>query len=281
MHEPATDAGRRPRTVAVVGGGLTAGLAAGTFGVGGGALLVPLLTLVLGRPQHVAHATSLVAITLAAIAGVSRFAIDGSVAMVGAGLLAVGAMTGARVGARFLASISENRLRRLFAVVLIVLAVRFIVVGATGEAAIAGDVSPAITPATAALHLLGGLAAGVTSAVLGVGGGVILVPLLVLGLGYGQHIAEGTSLAVIVPTAITGAYSHHRTGYTDLPLGTRLGVASVLGSIAGASLALALDPVALGRLYGGLQLVIGVLMLRRPRPPVDDADQPETGLTES
>ncbi len=250
---------------AAVGGGVAAGLVAGMFGVGGGVLLVPLIVLVLKRPQHVAHATSLVAVTLAATAGVSRFAVDGAVAPVGGLLLAVGAITGARLGAAFLPRISEGWLRRLFAGVLIVLAIRFLVVGASGDAAVAGDVVPDLTAGLIVLHLVGGLAAGVTSSVLGVGGGVIMVPLLVLGFGYGQHIAEGTSLAVIVPTAITGAWSHHRNGYTDVPLGLRIGVASVLGSLAGASVALSLDPGTLGRLFGALQLVIGVLMLRGTR----------------
>ena len=279
MDEPV--AGRPvPVGWAAVLGGLTAGLVAGMFGVGGGVLLVPLIALVLKRPQHVAHATSLVAVSLAAIAGVSRFAVDGAVAPVGGLLLAAGAISGARLGAAFLPKMSEGRLRRVFALVLIVLALRFLVVGASGDAAVAGDVTPELTAGTMLLHVLGGLAAGVTSSVLGVGGGVIMVPLLVLGFGYGQHIAEGTSLAVIVPTAITGAWSHHRNGYTDVGLGLRLGVSSVLGSLAGASLALSLDPVTLGRLFGALQLVVGTLMLRPPRRG-DDADTPETALADT
>ena len=93
---------RVPLSAAAVGGGLVAGSAAGLFGVGGGVLLVPLLVLVLKRSQHVAHATSLVAITLAAVAGAGRFALDGSVAWAGGLAVAVGAVVGARLGARLL-----------------------------------------------------------------------------------------------------------------------------------------------------------------------------------
>jgi len=250
-----------------VSSGLAAGIVAGLFGVGGGLLLVPVLTLLLGRTQHVAHATSLVAVTLGALAGVARFGLDGSVALLGGLALAAGAVVGARVGARLLPSIPEQRLRLLFVAVLVVLAVRFLIVGASGEAAISGDVTPDLTTLQLGLHVLGGLLAGVVSSVLGVGGGVINVPLLVLGFGYGQHVAEGTSLAVIVPTALTGAVSHHRNGYTDWALGLRLGTGSVVGAVLGAQLALSLSPVTLGRLYGVLQLVLAALMLRRVRDP--------------
>lgn len=275
MREPVGAPPVRP--VAGVVGGTVAGTAAGLFGVGGGILLVPLITLVFRRPQHVAHATSLVAITLGAAAGVGRFAVDGSVAVAGGLALAVGAVVGARGGAAVLPRVSEGWLRRLFSLLVLGLAVRFLVVGASGSAAVAGATTPELTPALLALHVVGGLAAGAASAVLGVGGGVILVPLLVLGFGYGQHVAEGTSLAVIVPTALTGAWSHHRHGYTDLRLGVRIGLASVVGSLLGASLALSLAPVTLGRLYGALQLVVGLLMLRPPRRP-DAADTPEAEL---
>lgn len=246
-------------------GGLGAGITAGLFGVGGGVLLVPLIAIVLARPQHVAHATSLVAVTMAAGAGVVRFAMDGSVSVPGAVALAAGAIVGARVGARFLPKVSEGRLRTLFGVVLIVLAIRFLLIGASGEAATVRGFVPDMDATMLALHVGGGLLAGITSSVLGVGGGVIMVPLLVLGLGYGQHVAEGTSLAVIIPTALTGAISHHANEYTDWKLGGIVGIGSLVGGAVGATVALQLDPVTLGRLYGGLQLVMGVLVLARGR----------------
>lgn len=267
MHEPRQERAERraDRWLWPVGGGLAAGTVAGLFGVGGGILLVPILVLVLRRTQHDAHATSLVAVTMGALAGVARFGLDGSVALAGGLALAAGAIAGARLGARLLPRIPEQRLRRLFVAALAILAVRFLLVGASGEAAVAGDVTPDLTAAQLALHAVGGVLAGTVSSVLGVGGGIVNVPLLVLGFGYGQHVAEGTSLAVIVPTALTGAVSHHRSGYTDWGLGVRLGAGSVLGAVLGAQLALSLSPVTLGRLYGGLQVVVAVLMLRRSR----------------
>jgi uncharacterized membrane protein YfcA len=248
----------RANTVVALVGGVVAGFAAGMFGVGGGVLLVPFLVLLLKQPQHVAHATSLVAIVLAALSGVSRFGADGSVAVVGAIALAVGAVAGARLGATFLPKLTESRLRGLFGAVMLLIAVRFLIAGDTSGT---GDTLPDMTAFLIALHVLGGLAAGISSAVLGVGGGVILVPLMVMGFGYGQHIAEGTSLAVIVPTAITGAIAHHKNRYTNWRLGVTIGAGSLLGGAAGAHVALGLDPSTLARLFGGLLLITAALML--------------------
>jgi uncharacterized membrane protein YfcA len=249
------------RPAVAIAGGLAAGLVAGLFGVGGGILLVPVLVLLLKRSQHVAHATSLVAVTLAALSGVTRFGLDGAVAVPGAVALAVGAVAGARLGAAFFPRVTDTTLRRLFAVVLLVLAVRFLLTGGS-DGGTAGTSVPDLSVWLIALHVVGGVAAGIVSSMLGVGGGVIMVPLLALGFGYGQHIAEGTSLAVIVPTALTGAWAHHRNGYTDWRLGLQIGIAAVVGAAVGASVALGLAPATLARLFGVLQAVVAVLMFR-------------------
>lgn len=248
-------------SVITFAGGLASGLIAGLFGVGGGVLLVPLQVLVLGSAQHVAHATSLVAVTLAAAVGVARFAVEGAVHLPGAAALAAGAVVGARIGAVLLPRISDRRLRAVFGAVLLVLSVRFLL--APGSATAAADMAvPDLDATMIAAHVVGGLVAGVTSSVLGVGGGVVMVPLMALGLGYGQHIAEGTSLAVIVPTAATGAWAHARSGYTDWRAGLRLGVGAMAGAALGASVALGLSGATLGRLFGALQVLTAALMLR-------------------
>ena len=88
----------------------------------------------------------------------------------------------------------------------------------------------ALSAGEAALLAGGRFVAGVESSLLGVSGGVIIVPFLVLLLGYSQHLAEGTSLAVIVPTVLAGAARHARNGYTEWGLGLRLGVCASLGA---------------------------------------------------
>jgi uncharacterized protein len=114
-----------------------------------------------------------------------------------------------------------------------------------------------------ALTIAAGVAAGGLSAALGVGGGVMMVPFILLVLGEGQHLAEGTSLLVIVPTAIAGVYIHAKRGFVDFRAAAVLGFLGVVGSFAGAKLALALDADVLTILFGILVIVVGLDMIRR------------------
>lgn len=260
-------------------GGVAAGLLAGLFGIGGGILLVPVLVLLLHRTQHVAHASSLVAIVVPAVVGAARFGLDGAVAWGGAAVVAAGALVGVQLGAWLLPRVSEEVLRWIFAALLAVMAVRLLVFG-DGEPA-AGSGIPELTPATGLLHVLLGLVTGSASALLGIGGGAIIVPSLVILLGYGQHPAEGTSLAIIVPTAGLGAVTHARRGYTEWGVGLRLGTGGVVGALAGAELALNLPAELLSRAFGALLAIVAVLLVRRQmvdgeeRAPVPTADDLE------
>jgi uncharacterized membrane protein YfcA len=245
---------------APVAAGLVGGLVAGLFGVGGGVVLVPIMVLLLRRPQHVAHATSLVAIVVPAAVGAVRFAAAGEVAWAGAAAVAVGAVGGVQLGAALLSRVTARWLRLLFAALLALAALRLLLGGEGG-----GTDLPAIEPGAGSflLHALLGLAIGAVSALLGIGGGTLLVPALVVLLGYGQHLAEGTSLATVVPTALLGAAANARHGYTDWWLGWRLGAGGLVGVLAGAELALSLPGPVLARAFGVLLAVVaGVLVAR-------------------
>jgi uncharacterized membrane protein YfcA len=254
------------RTIlAPLAGGAAAGLLGGLFGVGGGLPFILVLVFLVHLSQHEAHATSLVAVTLSAAAAASQFALGGSVAWVAVGALAVGAIAGAQAGAHLLPTLRESNLLLLFAAVLFLLALRLLVFGRGGEAAHSGTYTPPMSAGYVVAHAVGGLSAGVVSSVFGLGGGVIFVPMLALLFSYGQHIAEGTSLAVIVPTALAGALGHHRHGYTHWLVGARLGAGGVLGAVVGAQVALALEPDALARLYGVFLALMAVVFVRRSR----------------
>jgi uncharacterized membrane protein YfcA len=115
-----------------------------------------------------------------------------------------------------------------------------------------------------------GLAVGVMSAMFGVGGGPVMVPFLVLVLEQTQHVAEGTSLLVIVPTAAAGAFVHRKRGYVDLPMAARLAVTGVCGAVLGALVALSLSAVTLENAFGIFTVVVGLKIffdgLRGERP---------------
>ena len=236
--------------------GVLAGVMSGLFGIGGGAVMVPLLVLWLAQPQHRAHATSLAAIVVTAASGMARFAGDGEVHYAAGLAIAGGAVVGAFFGAQLMHRLSPQRLRQAFAVLMIVVAVQMLF-GFTPEE---GTVAIASSAAIVA-YLALGLVAGVLSALLGVGGGVIMVPAMVLMFGFSQHAAEGTSLLIIIPTAIVGSVRHAKNGYTDWRLGMILGLGGVVGAWAGASVALTLDADLLQRLFAIFLLVTGAHLL--------------------
>ena len=118
---------------------------------------------------------------------------------------------------------------------------------------------------TTVILVLVGFVTGAVAASIGVGGGVVFVPALVVIAGFDQHAAEGTALAVILPTVAVAAATHGRSGRVDWPVATRLGVFGALGGVIGATVALNLDPHLLRRLFAVLLLVVAGRMVRVSR----------------
>ena len=120
-----------------------------------------------------------------------------------------------------------------------------------------------------ALAILTGLVVGVLSGVMGIGGGILLVPIMVLGFGYAQHIAKGTSLAAIVPTSIVGAYAHDRAHNVDRAAAAWVSVGGLAGALLGALVAVRLPRELLVRLFGVLLLYSAYRIWATRRPKVD------------
>jgi len=120
-----------------------------------------------------------------------------------------------------------------------------------------------------ALALLGiGVTAGVLAGLLGIGGGLLMVPAMVLITAFDQHLAQGTSLLVIIPAAAFGSLTHHRHGRLALRDAAALGVGGVLGALLGSVTALSLDDELLQRLFAILILVMaGRMLMTRGQAP--------------
>ena len=101
----------------------------------------------------------------------------------------------------------------------------------------------------------GGFVIGVLSGLLGIGGGILLVPLLTIGFGSAQQVAQGTSLAAIIPTSIVGALTHDRLGNVDRRAALWTGAGAVTGTVIGGFLALRLPHDILARGFGVLLLI--------------------------
>ena len=110
--------------------------------------------------------------------------------------------------------------------------------------------------------ILIGILAGVLSGLVGVGGGIIMVPLLVLLFGFNQHQAQGTSLAVLaVPVTAVAVFNYYKEGQINIKYAAVIAVFFVVGSIFGSKLALTLDQKILKKIFAVVLLVIAGKML--------------------
>ena len=246
--------------------GLAAGLLSGMFGVGGGTVIVPLLVLLLGFDQRLAAGTSLAAIVPIASIGVISYATTGSVAWVPALILAGGAVIGAQIGTRLLPRVSQAALRWGFVVFLIVVIVGLFVVIPSRDATL-------VLHLGSILGLVGlGLFTGIVAGLIGVGGGVIVVPALMLLFGTSDLEAKGTSLLMMIPTAVSGTIGNLRHRNVDLLAGAVIGVAAATMTALGAWLATLVDPFVGNVLFAAYltfiaaQMAIKALRSRRKGP---------------
>jgi len=106
-----------------------------------------------------------------------------------------------------------------------------------------------------------GLVGGVTSGLFGVGGGVVMVPAIMLLLKTDIKIAIGTSLAVIVPTALMGTFKHHDLEHVNWRLAWALVPTAILGGFLGSWLTRAIPSPDLKRVFGGFLILVGARLL--------------------
>jgi uncharacterized protein len=123
--------------------------------------------------------------------------------------------------------------------------------------------------------ILGGLFAGLLSGTIGIGGGLAFVPILTIAFRTTQIVAQGTSLAAIVPTALVGGVTHIRQGNVELRPAVLTGVAGVVGAVAGALVAVHVAGPLLARVFGGLLIVSAVIMWRRAGAPAAGTPSPK------
>lgn len=248
----------------VVAAGLLAGFASGLFGVGGGIVIVPALTLLARFPYKVAVGTSLTAIVPISAAGIIGYATAGEIDLAAAGLITLGSLAGAVAGTRWLETLSGSALQWAFAALMLATAVRLV---AGGDAE--GSGRGTLTVATVVALVLLGFAAGVLAGLLGVGGGIIIVPALTIGIGLPLVLAKGTSLMVILPTSVLGTLRNRTSGLTALRPAMVVGGAGVASAFLASQLSLTLDPGLSALLFAGLLVVVAVRLALTARHGAD------------
>ena len=235
------------------------GIFSGVFGVGGGIVLVPILVLLLHVAQKRAQATSLVMVAIAATTGAATYAVGSSVAWAAVPALILGGLIGTWLGTAVVKRTPDKWLQLAFSGLLLVAAARMVWAGVNPVS----SEPPAMTALVAIGLGFAGLAMGLLSAFLGVGGGVIVIPILVAFFGFSQQLAAGTSLVVMIPIALLGAIRLTRAGHTDWGQGSRIGIGAAFGAVGGATLALALDQSVLQIGFAILLVFAAVQMTRK------------------
>ena len=264
MSHSDAQAARQLKLPVAIAIGAAAGALSGLFGVGGGILIMPALILIGRLPHRLAYGTSLVAVAPIALLGLTGFLLDGKVDWPVVGLLAAGAMIGAAVGTKLGSSIPRRLLVLSFVALLAFAAVQLFVHDPASAGRDALDV-------VAGAELVGlGLLAGVLAGLLGIGGGVIIVPATILIVGLEPAVAKGSALAVMVPTALTGTYNNVRNRVADLRAGAILGLSGGVTSFVASRVSVGLDPEISNILFAGLLIAVGTrLLISELRSPAD------------
>jgi uncharacterized membrane protein YfcA len=214
--------------------GLVAGVFAGFFGVGGGIIVVPLLILFLQFDQRQASITSLVAIIPTAIVAATAFLLSGSVPYnqsVFGLIIAIGSMATAPLGSWALRTWNLAVVRWIFIVVLLGAAFQVFLVLPNRTSQLEWSI-----PTIVGLIVVGAFM-GFVAGLAGVGGGILAIPLLVLGFGLSDLTAKALSLIAMAPAAITGTIGSARAGAVNWRAGISLGIPMSVASILGVWLA--------------------------------------------
>jgi len=241
--------------------GFIAGIFGGLVGLGGGVVMIPLMVGILKMGQHKAHGTSLVALVFTGISGAITYAAKGSVDFIGSALLAATAIFTARAGAHFAHALPEWKLKRAFGGFLVVVSLLLL-----SKPYLAHAGAPVSGSTKIVTLLLTGIFSGFLSGMMGVGGGTIMVPAMVLLSGFSQHTAQGTSLLSMVPAGGVGAFTHWKLGNVKSDLLTGLIPGILIGTYLGGSLAHILSEGTLRVVFAGVLIWTGLRYLKTRAP---------------
>ena len=237
--------------------------------------MIPLMTstspglLGLSLSQHMAHGTSLFAVTSTGLAGGLSYANEGNVDLYSAAAIAVSGMLTARLGAKFSNTLSQRDLKRVFGAFMILISpivplkhylmpddekekgedgsVR------TSSSSISGEFNWKTVGLSSCVGLLSGFIAGL----MGGGGGAVVVPALNL-MGMDHHTAIGTSLTAMALPAIVGTMTHYKSGNVNIRIAPFLAMGALVGSYCGGKIGVKVDEKLMRNGFSGLMLTLGV-----------------------
>lgn len=254
----------------VVAIGLVAGVFAGLFGIGGGIVIVPSLVLMAGFPLVKATGTSLAAIMLpVGILGVIAYYRARILDLRAAAYLASGLLISVIIGAWVAHTLPANLMRKLYAVFCLYVSLTFIkplekLKRFRSESYLPEPEPDADNGPRPPFFLLiaVGFLAGIMAGMFGIGGGNIIVPFLVLFLGYPPKRAIATSLvALLPPIGLPGVIYYYKAGTLDVRIAALLAAGLLLGTLLGARINIRLPTPRVKMLYGFFLIFVAVRFL--------------------
>lgn len=246
------------------------GLSLGLLGSGGSILTVPVLVYLVGEPDKLAIAESLAIVGAISVFGAVRFTLKGQVEWRRVLLFGLPGMVGTALGAALSKNLPGSVQLTVFAAVMLLAAVMMFRPPAR-SAATDERRRPAL------LTALDGLAVGVLTGLVGVGGGFLIIPALVLLGGLPMGMAVGTSLAIITLNSFTGFYNHAQLlrgtpDHLNWSLILTFAAIGIVGSFVGSRIGGRVSNAGLRRGFAGFLVVMGLFVLGNTLPRVTQPD---------
>lgn len=241
--------------------GLTAGVAIGLLGIGGGVVLVPAMVYLLHFDQHMAQGTSLlILLPPIGLGALRQYWKNGNVDLQVGIYCAFGFLLGGYVGGKIAVPMRSSVLQAIFGCFLMLSAVLlWQKTKAPSAPAAAGEKTAKDSAARLLAITCVAAFCGVAAGMVGIGGGVLLVPLLGLLFGFSQHRAQGTSLvALIPPTGLLAFLAYAKAGYVSWHTGLLLIPGVFVGGYLGGELARRLKPVRMRQVFAALMFLLGL-----------------------
>ena len=260
-----SDGGPDHAFVKGMGIGMGAGVLGSLAGLGGGFIMIPMMTSRLLRlSQHKAHGSSLFAITTTGFAGALGY--SGHVDYEAAGAIACTGIVTARFGVRAMSAMPEKMLKKALGMLMIgvaplVSAKSYFVEVGSKDTSEPSEVEKKNMPDRLYVPALIGCFSGFASGLFGVGGGAIVVPALTVFTDMDHYAALGTSLCAMVLPAMSGTYANYQKGFVCMRTAPGLAVGAFIGAYLGAHLGVTIDETKLRWGFSSIMLVLGTRTL--------------------
>lgn len=237
--------------------GLSGGFFGGLVGLGGGVIMVPLMVLWLKLNQLKAHGTSLIAVVFTGLIGATAYFYNGTVDEKVAVILATTATITARSGALFAHTLPEKKLKKAFGIFLVSISLLLL-----GKGYMFQTTFHTIWWLRIFIFLATGALTGFVSGMMGVGGGTIMIPPMVILTHMPQQMAQGTSLFAMVPVGLIGAYTHYKLGNVEKRIVPGLVIGAALGGLLGGTIANLIPEFYLRLLFSLMLIWMGIRFIR-------------------